>query len=286
MRLPSKIISTQTWQWVESTSHSNRWSPLTKRGFDEKGLLICFRGWPTSRNWVMGRLVLGDAAIDSLSLCHIHCRENSLKCLNTLDARKQFALLALLCQMLSFKQAFMYEPRSLACETPSTPSMPEGCEWADSFLQTQKFHPYSQRREHAQVDCTPPGNILAKVVKSRNTGGNYIGFALMAIAGEGTITAVDIKGQGDVRFLATLSSLSHLCICKFVNQLSILKHSRRNWGTCCICSKQLQSFHMEHSILSSLPFYAGWLSEDGKLVWRCLGSKLVWTSTFVPENLW
>lgn len=46
-----------------------------------------------------------------------------------------------------------------------------------------------------QVDCTPPGDILAKVVKSRPSGGNYIGLALLAVAGEGTITAVEIKGQ-------------------------------------------------------------------------------------------
>ena len=49
-----------------------------------------------------------------------------------------------------------------------------------------------------QADCTPPGNILAKVVKARPTGGNYIGFAVLAVAGEGTVTSVDIKGQGDV----------------------------------------------------------------------------------------
>lgn len=46
-----------------------------------------------------------------------------------------------------------------------------------------------------QVDCTPPGNILAKVVKFRASEGNYIGFALMAVAGEGTIARVEIRGQ-------------------------------------------------------------------------------------------
>ena len=46
-----------------------------------------------------------------------------------------------------------------------------------------------------QVDCTPPGNVLAKVVKARPTDGNYIGFAVLAVAGEGTITEVEIKGQ-------------------------------------------------------------------------------------------
>lgn len=45
------------------------------------------------------------------------------------------------------------------------------------------------------MDCTPPGEILAKVVKARPTAGNYIGFAVLAVAGEGTITEVDIKGQ-------------------------------------------------------------------------------------------
>ena len=60
-----------------------------------------------------------------------------------------------------------------------------------------------------QVDCDPPGDILAKVVKSRNSGGNYIGFALMAIAGEGTVTEVEIEGQGDVSHLATPYSYTH-----------------------------------------------------------------------------
>lgn len=57
-------------------------------------------------------------------------------------------------------------------------------------------------RSHLQVDCTPPGNILAKVVKARPTEGNYIGFAVMAVAGEGTISQVEIKGQ--VRFLTVI----------------------------------------------------------------------------------
>ena len=47
-----------------------------------------------------------------------------------------------------------------------------------------------------QVDCTPPGDILAKVVKFRVGLGNYIGFALMAVAGEGTIGSVEVRGQG------------------------------------------------------------------------------------------
>ena len=45
------------------------------------------------------------------------------------------------------------------------------------------------------MDCTPPGDVLAKVVKARPTAGNYIGFAVLAVAGEGTITEVEIKGQ-------------------------------------------------------------------------------------------
>lgn len=53
------------------------------------------------------------------------------------------------------------------------------------------------------MECTPPGNILAKVVKSRADSGNFIGFALLAVAGEGTITSVDIKGQASHRNLST-----------------------------------------------------------------------------------
>lgn len=62
-----------------------------------------------------------------------------------------------------------------------------------------------------QVDCTPPGDILAKVVKARPTAGNYIGFAVLAVAGEGTITEVEIKGQTVSFYISTLYKRHHMC---------------------------------------------------------------------------
>ena len=62
-----------------------------------------------------------------------------------------------------------------------------------------------------QVDCTPPGDILAKVVKARPTAGNYIGFAVLAVAGEGTITEVEIKGQTVRFYISNLHKRHHIC---------------------------------------------------------------------------
>ena len=80
-----------------------------------------------------------------------------------------------------------WETRAIICTRPLSDAwpIPGGC--------TRQFH-FSEF-DNLQVDCTPPGNILAKVVKARPSAGNYIGFAVLAVAGEGTITEVEIKGQ-------------------------------------------------------------------------------------------
>ena len=36
---------------------------------------------------------------------------------------------------------------------------------------------------------------MLKVVQARPTLGNYIGFSLLAVAGEGTIASVELQGQ-------------------------------------------------------------------------------------------